>query len=291
MYYLNRSGRIWQPPGNVYSPVAFQTSPDTGRQRAYAQWAELSQELAAQMAALKVANTVNLAPDVDDVRAWQWQGLLTNVKYTFYQDFPYELAQANQSVRSRMKKARKAGYRTRRADRLIDVFACLNETERRSGFRDPYSPTQLEMVERLLGKEHLRSYAAYGPHGEVGAAYVVLHNPGGYALAWIISTRTAHLKTGVTQLLHDHVVADLQDAGAAGFDLVGANMETVAAAKASWGPRLVPYYSVQQYGARRIAAYTYHGVRDVLARRSAARSGSRGSVTTGPRSMSASGTP
>ena len=76
----------------------------------------------------------------------------------------------------------------------------------------------------------------------------------------------AGLRARAVELLHYYVVQDLQDAQAAGFDLVGASIKTVAAAKAGWGPRLVPYHSVQQYGIRRIAAYTYRGLQDLAAR-------------------------
>ena len=264
--YRARSGKIWQPPRNGYLPVAFETSPDTAAHRAYTQWSELSQELAARMVATGIGNTVKFVPEVTDVRAWQWQGLLTGVWYTFYLDFPYDIGQANQSVRARIKKAQKAGYVCRRADSMADVYACLSETEKRSGLDQLYSLSQLEAAQSLVGHDHFRCYTAYAPSGEPAAADVVLHNAGGYALASIISTRTKHLPSGATQLLHRYVTQDLQDAGAAGFDFVGAPMDSVGAAKASWGARLVPHYSVQQYSPRRIAAYTYHGLQDMAAR-------------------------
>jgi hypothetical protein len=264
--YRTRSGKIWQPPRTVYVPVAFETAKDAGAHRSYSQWADLSQELAGHMATTGISQTLNLAPDVTDVRAWRWQGLLVGVKFTFYQDFPYDIAQANQSVRSRIRKAQKAGYTCRRSDSVADVSACLSETEERSRFDYYYPESQLEAAERFVGREHFRCYTAYAPSGEPAASYVVLHNPGGYALAWIISTRTKHLSSGVTQLLHQYVAQDLEDAGAAGFDLVGANTKSIAAAKSGWGPRLVPYYYVQQYGVRRMAAYTYRGIQEMTAR-------------------------
>jgi hypothetical protein len=263
---FDRSGKIWQPPRSVYLPAVFQTAPDTGAHRTYRQWTDLSKELAGRMAEAGVRNTLTFPPEVTDMRAWQWAGFLAGIKYTFYQDFPYDLSQANQSVRSRIKKAQKAGYSCRRAGSTADVMACLNETERRSGFDQQLSPRQLEAAQRLMGGEHFRCYAAYGPSGEPASAYVALHCEGGYALAWIIATRTAHLPSGVTQLLHQYVVQDLQDAGAAGLDLVGANMESIAAAKAGWGPRLVPYYSVQQYSVRRIAVNAWEGAHALFAR-------------------------
>jgi hypothetical protein len=155
-------------------------------------------------------------------------------------------------------------------DSLADVHTCLSETEKRSGFDHHYSLAQLEAVQRFVGPKHLRCYTAYAPTEEPAASHVVLHNEGGHALAWIIATRTAHLSSGATQLLHRYVTQDLQDAGATGFDLGDASTDSIAAAKAGWGPRLVPYFYLQQYGPRRIAAYTYRGLQD-MARRATAR--------------------
>jgi hypothetical protein len=272
--YLNKRGHVWQPPRNVYLPVCFTTPADTGASRSARQWSDLSKELAGHMLEAGIDNTITLLPEVTDVRAWQWAGFQAGVKYTYYQDFPYDISLANQSVRSRIKKAQKAGYVCRRADSAADVMACLSETEVRSGFDQYLTLPQMEWAQRLVGAEHFRCYGAYDSDGKPAAAYVVLHNEGGYALAWIISTRTAHLPSGVTQLLHHYVIQDLQDAGAAGFDMVGANMESIATAKASWGPRLVPYYYVQQYSVRRIAAHAYRGAEFMLRRMRGAGNGS-----------------
>ncbi|MGD9526937.1 GNAT family N-acetyltransferase [Pseudonocardia sp.] len=264
--YRGRGGRIEQPPRNVYLPVAFETAPDTGAHRRYTQWTELASRLGEQMAADGVRNTINLVPEIGDIRPWTWHGLLAGVKYTFLQDLPYDLAQASQSVRSRIKKAQKAGYTCRRSDSVADVSACLTETQERSGFDFDFPMDQLDEAQRFVGTEHFRCYTAYAPSGEPAASYVVLHNPGGWALAWIISTRTKHLPSGATQQLHHYIAQDLTDAGAAGFDLVGAGAESISAAKAGWGPRLVPYYFLQQYGARRMGAYVYRGVQEMSGR-------------------------
>jgi hypothetical protein len=147
----------------------------------------------------------------------------------------------------------------------------MSETEKRSQFSHDYSFGQLEAAQRFVGREHLRCYTAYALSGEPAASYVVLHDTGGYGLALVISTRTEHLQSGVTQLLHRYVTQELEDAGAAGLDVAGANSRSISAAKAAWGPRLLPYYSLQQYGPRRIAAYTFRGVQDMVGRFAAAR--------------------
>ena len=65
--------------------------------------------------------------------------------------------------------------------------------------------------------------------------------------------KTEYLKDGVAQYMLVASLQDLFEVGAIGFDYVGANIKTVAAAKANAGGRLVTYYSVEQRNPRYIA--------------------------------------
>jgi hypothetical protein len=266
LLYRGRSGRLVRPARTFYVPVAFETAPGTGRHRAYSQWDDLSNELAAHMAAAGVAQAQVLPPEVADVRAWQWNGFVVGVRYTYYQDLPYDLGQASQSVRAHVKKARAAGYNCRRSDSVADVASCQVEMEQRAGYDHEYTAAHLDAAQRFVGPDHFRCYTAYAPSGEPAASNVVLHNPGGRALGWLMATRTAHLPSGVNQLLQWHLLQDLADAGAAGLDMVGASLESIAAAKASWRPRLLPHYTVEERSPRLVASFAYRGLQDVYRR-------------------------
>jgi hypothetical protein len=61
------------------------------------------------------------------------------------------------------------------------------------------------------------------------------------------------LGAGANQLIMSFALEDLQEAGSCGFDYAGANIPSIAAAKATWGGQLVPYYSVRQPNARALA--------------------------------------
>jgi hypothetical protein len=61
--------------------------------------------------------------------------------------------------------------------------------------------------------------------------------------------------SGAHSYLDAVIVRELQADGAAGFDLAGANIPSVAAAKANFGARLVPYFTVEGYGVKPLAKW------------------------------------
>lgn len=254
--YLDRKGRVQHPQRNPYLPVSFLPTPTTYASAVGHQWHELSTLLVEEMRRRGVLNTVTLPPNVTDVRPWQWAGYQVGVKYSFSIDFPFDLSRASKDLRRRLRKSAREGFRAARTTNMSEVHACLESTERRQNFSLGLSLDDLELARRLLGDEHFRAYAAYAPNGEPASAAIVLHQPGTAALAWVAGTRTEYLSAGVTNLMDAFTYLDLEEAGATSLDLCGANMPTIAEYKASWGARLMPYYSVESYSARRLAKWS-----------------------------------
>jgi hypothetical protein len=82
---------------------------------------------------------------------------------------------------------------------------------------------------------------------------VALVQPGGRALDWLAGTTVDALSTGATQLTIGQMLSDLQDAGVTVFDFNGADLPSVAAAKANWGGQLTPLITVEQLNPRNLA--------------------------------------
>jgi hypothetical protein len=138
---------------------------------------------------------------------------------------------------------------------MSEIEACLRETEERQSFDYRLSRQDLELARDLLGHAAFHAVVCYAQNGEPAAASVVLHAQGTRAVGWLGGARNDHLRNGVAQLTEKFVIEDLQRLGATGYDLAGANLPTVAAAKASWGGRLLPYYTLEGYSARRLASW------------------------------------
>ncbi len=242
--YLDKRGKVKQPPRNPYLAVRFRPTPATRPQKIARQWLSLSKLLASELFGRGLGGPICLPPGILDVREFQWKGYLVEPRYTFLLDLPYQVDHADHAVRKQIAKAARMGYRCERTRAFEDVFACLKETERRQNFDYGLGPADFRLAHELLGDDVFRCYACYSPDGEIASARIVLRHPDGHALDWVAGTADKHLKNGVTQLLISFALDDLGKSAASSFDYCGANVETVAASKASWGGRLQPYYAI-----------------------------------------------
>jgi len=250
--YLNRRGRIVQPPLNPYLPIAFHPTPTDKITRLYRQWQSMSKLLAEEFVKRGVKGSIAFPPEVVDVRQWQWSGFLAETRFTFYIDLPFDEKICDYSERKQINKALKRDFICEIAtkDTFPEVIGCLVETEKRQVFRYRLNVKDLETALHLVGEETFRVYVTRSSAGEVACARIVLSSSGSRGIDWVAGTKTKFLNSGATQLLISYVLSDLTRQGATGFDFGGANLPTVSAAKAVWGGKLVPYYVVRPLNLR-----------------------------------------
>lgn len=252
--YTDKKGRIKTPKLNAYLPMIFSPTDTLSIPRLGRQWLSVGKLAAKEFRERGIINAVSFPPLIMDIRPWKWNHFQANVNYSYYIEFPYDIQIAHTSVRNKIKKATNLGYLCERTLKMDDVIECLKDTGERQGFDYRLGIKDLEVCQRLLGSDILRAYVCYAPNGDTASARVVLTYPGASAVDWVAGTKRDHLhSSGCTQLLISFVLDDLQTAGAQGFDYAGANIPSVAAAKAAWGGQLVPYYTIRQPNARAFA--------------------------------------
>lgn len=254
VFYTDRKGRFCLPNRNPYAPMEF-ASPARVASRLDRQWLECAGQVAAEMARCGVAIAIDLPPEIADLRPWRWAGFNVGLKYTLHLDFPYDLSHADKTLRGQVRKLAQQGYRVERTTNLPQVHQCLTETERRKGFDHELSLRDLELARDLLGDDNFRCYTCYTPAGEAASSCIALHLEGARALIWVGGSRDDHRLTGAHNYERTVIFHDLETAGAAGVDLAGANIPSVAAAKANFGARLVPYGTVEGYGVKPLARW------------------------------------
>src|SRR5690554_2273896 len=89
-YFLDRSGRIGKPaisPG-PYVRILFEPTPTRSRSRRDRQWLALGGRLAQDMRQRGLAKSLELPPQIKDVRPWHWAGFRTEVLYTYCSALP-----------------------------------------------------------------------------------------------------------------------------------------------------------------------------------------------------------
>jgi hypothetical protein len=241
VFYSNRSGELVLPRLNPYLPFLVREDCRVRTSGKSQRWVELTSSIAEEMRTRTTRGQVALAPEVTDARPWSWAGLEVSVKYTCVMRFPFDMNSANDGVRRNIARCRRAGYRCERATDFRAAELCFRETEERQRFSYGIDARDLAELQELLGTERCRVYVAYSSTGEPASARVILWTAGGMAIDWLCGTRRAHLESGVTQALIQHVLSDVERSGALGFDFEGANIPNVAASKLRWGAVLVPY--------------------------------------------------
>jgi len=196
--YLDKKGRIVQPPLNPYLPVIFYPTPTDKKPRLYRQWLNLSKLLADEFIWRGVRSAIAFPPEVIDIRQWQWHGFLGEVRYTFYLDLPLNLDMVDSSVRTKLNKAKKMGFTCDLAnkDEFPEVITCLKETEERQKFSYRLTAQDLEIALNLLGEDVFRVYICRNNSGEIVSTNIVITIPGLRAFDWVAGTKKQFLDSG-----------------------------------------------------------------------------------------------
>lgn len=257
-----RKGHLFQPPYQPYLGIEFIPTPTSQPARITRQWHEAAAHLIGQLRAAGWSRWLTLPPEISDARPFLWAGLVVTPRYTYYLNPHLTESERGQSpeIPRKAKKAASAGFRIERNQDVDAAMRNMASTESRQQFDYALTKSQLKQALTALGPERLRFYNAYDLSGDPACTLIVLYSPGSVVRDWIAATAAHHLKSGVTQLLRQHLWEDLRTLDIAGFDFCGANIPSVAAAKAEFGGVLVPYYQIEPLGWRYLARQTVRWV-------------------------------
>lgn len=248
--YITKAGAVRMPSRNPYLPIGFYPSSSTRSDRVGQQWITLAQEFAEHIRDRGLIGSIALPPGYLDARPFQWAGFETTVRYTFVERLPWSVADAGASVRKRVRKAHSLGYTVAPSTDWHGLHRCLTATEDAKSFTHKTSPRELQRLHELLGPERLSAFAVLDATGDMVSASLRLHEAGSAVVDWSAGTHRRALTDGVVQLVYEAALEEAYATGATHFDFVGANIPPVAAAKATWGFRLVPYLVISAPGLR-----------------------------------------
>lgn len=241
-----RNGSLAEPFFTKYTPLVFEPSPTEKLSRRERQYIRLSSELAECLKGRLGGRSLNLPPEVVDSRPWRWAGYDVLPMHTYYKSLPFDDEETEGSVRNKIRKAKKNGFRCERVYNPLPegISICLKDAEERQGFA--YDLT-LRGIERLIegaGSNKVRVYVCRDPNGSVAATRVVL-SWSSQAIDWIAGTQTNRLGSGATQYLMSFMMNELYDDGIDMLDFGGGNIRSIARAKAVWGCSVVTFYQVR----------------------------------------------
>lgn len=250
--YRDKRGKLVNPLRNSYLPVSFETPANKpaviNRRKRHA-----LQALASYYKKSGLKSAISLASTVDDVRPFQWSGMLAEPRFTYHIDLSCYRALADPTVFKKAKKAKSMGYSCEVTTDYEAVARCLEAPEARKDFDYRLNGAALSRAADLMGADHLVCFLARSGTGEPRGARVALYSAGGLALAWSAGIQSEALRHGVNNLMVEYALDYFSERGCRVLDFVGANIPPVAEMKEAWGGQLVHYYTVSQRNLRWVA--------------------------------------
>lgn len=190
------------------------------------------------------------APDLADMRPFQWSGWQVTPRFTYWLDLPADRKQLWDGLERRARtEVRKAGRGAFRVEPAADA----GELRRLYGLvyaGQAEAPVAGACVEAMVGGAVdaglAEGFRARAPGGETACA-VYFASGGDTLYAWVAGADPAFRGSGAASLLYWTV---LEQTRCRRFDFVGANIPSIALFKRSFGGRLVPYFAVDGYRSR-----------------------------------------
>jgi len=248
--YLDRRGHVRMPPCNAYLPLQFFPTPTEKNCQLYTQWMSVAKLLAEDIDKRGISSSIAFPPGFVDARAFQWLGYEVTFHYTFVTKLPLNEMHMDKRVMGHIEKAKKLGYYVERTNNCEEILFCLEKTSQFQKFDNICSQSVFKKLENSLHNEYLFAHVSYDQNDMPCSAQIKLMMPNGICIGWQAGTDRQHIKNGVNQLLYYSAIDDLIRSGGKYFDNCGANIESVASAKAAWGFELVPYMCISDHSLR-----------------------------------------
>lgn len=242
--YLDKRGRVRMPPCNPYLPLQFSSTSTEKNCQLYTQLTSVMKLLAEDVKRRGVSGSLAFPPGFLDARAFQWLGFETTFNYTFVAHLPFYDSNLDTSVRKNSRKAEREGCTVKRSHNWDEVIYCINKTAQTKGFDYLFDVDQLTRCSEILGDHILFAHIGYSAELLPISAQVKISMPDGICIDWLAGTDRSFINSGINQYLYSQALNEITIAGSKYFDYCGANIESVARAKAAWGFDLVPYITI-----------------------------------------------
>lgn len=241
--YFDCYGKIVQPPRNPYLPVYFYTS-SSKLSEVLQRKREALEKLSELFQKYGLNGNVKLSPEIEDMRFFYWKKFFVKLNYTYKIDLSKFRSNYASSLKTKINKARKLGYTCEITTDFDSVCECLAAPEKRKNFSHRFSVNDMYRLYDLLGSDNLLATIVKDANQNIMGAWVQLYSSNGLALGWSAGIKTEGLKDGVNFLLGDFTLDYLCQKGCKSFDLVGANIPSIAKMKEAWGGDLIVYYTI-----------------------------------------------
>lgn len=185
---------------------------------------------------------LKLSPEITDIRAFNWAGFDTEVRYTYLQDLTELTYQ--ESVHKKIKKAINNSITFSFGDKKSESIA-LNLIKLAEFGIAPESIKTTEKFISLLTEKELQNYNAFKEQKLISSNLILRDNKSKMAYTVLLASDKSYQNLGTDVALYDYFFKMLATDGIEKVDLCGANMKSIATFKSSFNPKLSPYFVVR----------------------------------------------
>ncbi len=188
----------------------------------------------------------NLAPENDDVRGFLWSGLKASPFYTYLFDLKhYSIDSYFKKQRTSLRKGISQNYSITSKPMLKDFFSLSEKTKERSKWNFNFNEDKLSgLLYELIEKKLAVQYNFCSSENKLLASMICLMDKNNKIVyAWLSTSSPDEMSNGITPFMF-HSIIDYIKKDYDYFDLCGANTETIARFKASFGTILKPFYRI-----------------------------------------------
>lgn len=184
-------------------------------------------------------------PGFMDIRPFLWKNWSAQVLYTYIVSLD-NIEKPSKKLGKTIRKASRLGIEAKSSCDIYPFYDIWRKTFSRKDSAPRFSREVLEKIFSKLQEHHCcRLHIAVESEGRLISGRIVVFD-GRKASGWLSGTDPAYLNTGVSSLLQWHTLQDLKSECDT-FNMVGANLESIARFKSEFGGELVPYYLVETY--------------------------------------------
>lgn len=193
-----------------------------------------------------IIRSIGNTKELYDIRGFQWLGYDIKVGYTAITDLKnFDFNTIDRSQKKQIKKAEKAGFNTIPWDNTDVMWDLWNKTFKRQKISSPVSSYGLKYIyQKIKERNSGQGFVTFTKSGEPVSFRLCLWNNQNTAYDWIAGTDSSYFILGASSFNAWTTLNYLKSQGFSIFDWCGANIQSIANFKLSFGAKLTPYYNI-----------------------------------------------
>lgn len=183
-----------------------------------------------------------------DMRGFQWLGYDVKVRYTAITDLKsFDINIIDRSQKKQIKKAEKEEFNTKPCDDTNIMHNLWNKTFKRQNISCPVSSSELKyLYQKIKDRSSGQGFVTFTKSGEPVSFRICLWSNSNITYDWIAGTDPSYFSLGVASFNVWTTLQYLKSQGFSTFDWCGANIQSIANFKLSFGAKLTPHYDISK---------------------------------------------